>query len=81
MNAKHFVLAASVALLTACGGGGDDPAPPPAPLTQVPDSAMASSAAMVSFIKTMMQDDSSEPLTMSPQASPTSDTEEPLPGA
>lgn len=38
------------AALTACGGGGGD-APAPAPTDSVPDSASASSAGMVAWLK------------------------------
>jgi ABC-type uncharacterized transport system auxiliary subunit len=81
MNSKLMCAAALAATLAACGGGGggNDNAPTP-PVTQVPDSAMASSQAMVSFVKTMAQDENTEPLSMSAVESPKSDTEEPAPG-
>lgn len=81
MNSKLMCAAALAATLAACGGGGggNDNAPTP-PATQVPDSAMASSQAMVSFVKTMAQDENTEPLSMSAVESPKSDTEEPAPG-
>jgi hypothetical protein len=81
MNSKLILMAALAAALAGCGGGGgsDDPAVPP-PVTQVPDSAMASSQAMVNFVKAMTQDDNTEPLTMSAVESPKTETEEPSPG-
>jgi hypothetical protein len=82
MNNKLILTAALAATLAACGGGGgggNDTAPPP-PVTQVPDSAMASSQAMVNFVKTMAQDENTEPLSMSAVESPKTDTEEPAPG-
>ncbi len=81
MNSKLMWTAALAATLAACGGGGgsNDSTPPP-PATQVPDSAMASSQAMVSFMKTMAQDEDKEPLSMSAVESPKADTEEPQPG-
>lgn len=81
MNSKLMCAAALAATLAACGGGGggNDNAPPPL-ATQVPDSAMASSQAMISFVRTMAQDENSEPLSMSAVESPKSDTEEPAPG-
>lgn len=80
MNYKLLMALAGAALLAACGGGGRDTAPPPPPATQVPDSAMASSQAMVNFVKSMREDDSSEPLSMTPASAPMSETEEPVPG-
>jgi hypothetical protein len=81
MNAKLIASLGLAAVLTACGGGGggDDTAPPPQS-AQVPDSAMVSTKSMTDFIKTMREDEGSEPLTMSPVQSPVSDTEEPVPG-
>jgi hypothetical protein len=84
MNNKLILTAALAATLAACGGGGggggNDTAPPP-PVTQVPDSAMASSQAMVNFVKTMAQDENTEPLSMSAVESPKPDVEEPVPGS
>lgn len=76
--------AASLALV-ACGGGSDDsagpapgPAPAPTPQTAVPDSAIASSDALVGYLATRPTgDDTSEALTL-PAAEPyASETEEP----
>lgn len=78
--------AASLSLV-ACGGGSDyspapapapAPAPPPAPATAVPDSAIASSTALVSYLSAQKTDDeTTEPLTL-PAADPaTSETDEP----
>jgi hypothetical protein len=83
MNNKLILTAALAATLAACGGGGgggNDTAPPP-PATQVPDSAMASSQAMVNFVKTMAQAEDTEPLSMSAVESPKPDVEEPVPGS
>jgi predicted small lipoprotein YifL len=82
MNQHKLLIAlAAATTLAACGGGGSvDVLPPPA-ATQVPDSAMASSQSMATYVKSMASDESSEPLTMSPIAAPMSDTDEPLPGS
>jgi hypothetical protein len=76
-------LAASLAL-TACGGGSDDnggtampPPPPPAP-TAVPDSAIASPAALVSYLNGQsFSDETSEALTLPAGEPATSETDEP----
>jgi hypothetical protein len=72
--------AASLALV-ACGGGSDEDgpsAPAPAAPTAVPDSAVASSTALVGYLKAQKADDeSSEPLTLPAVDVSASDTEEP----
>jgi predicted small lipoprotein YifL len=80
-HSKLLIALAAATTLAACGGGGSVDVLPPAAATQVPDSAMASSQAMVSFVKTIASDDGSEPLAMSPASAPMSDTDEPLPGS
>jgi hypothetical protein len=70
-------------LLTACGGGDDDNLvrPPPAPplATAVPDSAIASSAAFVSYLNGQsFSDETSEALTLPAGDVATSETDEPL---
>jgi hypothetical protein len=65
------------ALLSACGGGGDDA---PAPLVEVPDSALTSSAAYTQFVRGRAADDTAEPLTLGRlDVAPTSETDEPAP--
>jgi len=72
--------AASLSLV-ACGGGSDDvpaPAPAPAPATAVPDSAIASSTALMGYLKAQKSDDeTAEPLTLPAGDPATSETEEP----
>ncbi|MEO6281183.1 hypothetical protein [Roseateles sp.] len=72
--------AASLALV-ACGGGSDYTAPPPPePLTAVPDGAIVSSSAFVSFLNGQsFSDETSEPLTLPAGDLATSETDEPLP--
>lgn len=72
----------AAALLTACGGGDDGdavPPPPPAPqVTAVPDSAVASSTALVSYLQAQKtDDDTSEALTLPSVDVAASETEEP----
>ena len=84
---KTFTLAAvAAAALTACGGGDDytiesppPPPPPPPPIvTAVPDSAVASSTALVSYLKAQKTDDeASEALTLPSVDVSASETEEP----
>lgn len=65
-------LAASLAL-AACGGGSDD-----APPTAVPDSAIASAPALVSYLNGQsFSDETSEPLTLPAGDLATSETDEP----
>lgn len=66
------------ALLSACGGGGGDDSPPP--LTEVPDSALTSSAAYTQFARGLGPLDTAEPLTLGRlEVAPTSETDEPAP--
>lgn len=80
---KTAALATVAALvLTACGGGDDDhvaPAPPPPPVaTAVPDSAVASSTALVGYLKALKADDeTAEALTLPSVDIAASETEEP----
>ena len=69
-------------VLTACGGGDDDfvaaPPPPPPQVTAVPDSAVASSTALVSYLQAQKADDeTSEALTLPSVDVAASETEEP----
>ena len=66
--------------LAGCWGDNDDPVPPVA-ITEVPDSAGVSTAALVSFILGLSaSDESSEPLTLKDTfAVPADDSAEPTP--
>ena len=68
-------------VLAACGGGDDDevhPPPPPPVATAVPDSAVASSTALVNYLKGQTTDDeTSEALTLPSVDIAASETEEP----
>ena len=81
MSPKTAALAAGAALvLAACGGGDDEVRPPPPPpvATAVPDSAVASSTALVNYLKGQKADDeSSEALTLPSVDIAASETEEP----
>ena len=72
---------AAAFMLAACGGGDDDEAhPPPMPpvATAVPDSAVASSTALVNYLKGQKTDDeTSEALTLPSVDIAASETEEP----
>ena len=81
--------AASSVLLAACGGGGgtgaDAAAPAAGPLadgTDVPQSAMISSAGALAFVKRVAasSDNGAEPLRVGNAVLATSDTDEPDPG-
>ena len=83
---KTFALATvAAAALTACGGGDDytiesppPPPPPPPVVTAVPDSAVASSTALVAYLKAQKTDDeTSEALTLPSVEVSASETEEP----
>lgn len=66
--------------LVACGGGGDGVASTDAtPATTVPDSAAASTAALVSYELALSPDDRAEPLTLGALQLPTDDRAEPTP--
>lgn len=77
-------LAASLAV-TACGGGssgdgGMTPLPPPPPPTVVPDSVMATTTALVSYLSAEPAgDETSEALALPMSDAAASDTDEPLP--
>lgn len=81
LTRKTAALALGAALvLAACGGGDDDtvvPPPPPPVATAVPDSAVASSTALVSYLKGLKADDeTSEALTLPTVDVAASETEE-----
>lgn len=85
-SAKTTSLAvAAAALLAACGGSSDygsvtpmPPPPPPAPVTAVPDSAVASSTALVGYLQAQKADDeTSEALTLPSMDAAASETDEP----
>jgi hypothetical protein len=79
------IAAGAVIVLAACGGSDEDteiisppPPPPPAP-TAVPDSAVASSTSLVSYLKAQKTDDeTTEALTLPTVAVAVSETEEPV---
>lgn len=83
LTRKTAWLAAGAALtLAACGGGDDDnvvvPPPPPPVVTAVPDSAVASSTALVGYLTAQKADDeTSESLTLPTVDVSASETEEP----
>ncbi|WP_157275426.1 hypothetical protein [Pelomonas sp. Root1444] len=78
---KTAALVTGAALVLAACGGGDDDAhtPPPPPVaTAVPDSAVASSTALVGYLKGQQADDeTSEALTLPSVDVSASETEEP----
>lgn len=81
LTRKTALLAAGAALvLAACGGGSDDVVvapPPPVVATAVPDSAIASPAALVGYLKGLKADDeTSEALTLPAMDVAASETEE-----
>lgn len=72
--------------LAACGGGDDSvpamppPPPPPAVATAVPDSAIASVPALLSYLGGQnFADETSEALTLPAGDPPTTETDEPQP--
>jgi len=74
-------LAASL-VLAACGGGsagdaGMTPSQTPAASTSVPDSAIASASAMVSYLDALPSQDAVEPLSLPTADAAVSDTDEP----
>ena len=88
MKTHRHLLAASgliaVLGLAGCWGDSDDAVAPPAPpvaITEVPDSAGVSTAALVSFILGLgASDEASEPLTIKDSfAVPADDSTEPTP--
>lgn len=69
-------------VLAACGGGSDSgaamPPPPPPAVTAVPDSAIATTTAFVSYLNGQsFSDETSEPLTLPAGDIATSETDEP----
>ena len=86
MRTLYSTLAALAAglVLTACGGGssgdGGMTPLPPQPATVVPDSAMASPAALVGYLAAEpSSDDSSEALALPKADAAATETDEPLP--
>lgn len=83
LTAKTAALAAGAALVLAACGGGDDnttvtPPPPPPVVTAVPDSAVATSTALVSYLKAQKTDDeTADTLTLPTVDVAVSETEEP----
>lgn len=82
MRTLYNVAAAAAAslALAACGGGDDHytPEPPAAAPTAVPDSAILSSTAFVSFLNGQsFSDETNEPLTLPAGDPATSETDEP----
>ena len=81
MNRLHTLGAVSLALLlAACGGddgGGGSPTAPP--LSEVPDSALASSQAFTQFVGSLQASDTADALAVKDAAAPNSDTDEPMP--
>jgi hypothetical protein len=75
-------LAASSLVLTACGGGAGAAAPAADDGTDVPQSAMASSAGAIAFMKGVAatSDNTASPLRVGDAVLATSDTDEPDPG-
>jgi hypothetical protein len=76
-------LAASSVLLSACGGGGSAASPDNADNgTDVPQSAMTSSAGAIAFMKSVAatSDNTASPLRVGDAVLATSDTDEPDPG-
>lgn len=64
-------------LMSACGGGGGEDTPPP--VTEVPDTALASPAAFTQFARSLGSVDNAEPLTLGRlDVAPTSETDEPV---
>jgi hypothetical protein len=79
---RNLLTAAACLSLAACGGGGsaDSPAPAPAPAAAatVPDSAIASSSALVDYLSAQSgSDETSEPLALPAGDVATSETDEP----
>ncbi len=79
----RLTCAAAGLVLAACGGGSDSgaampPPPPPAAVTAVPDSAIATTTAFVSYLNGQsFSDETSEPLTLPAGDIATSETDEP----
>jgi hypothetical protein len=79
MKTLHLpALIVAAMALSACGGGGSS-APSAAVDIQVPASAMASPEAFTQFTSVQPDSENSEPMVMSDQAPPTSETAEPAP--
>jgi hypothetical protein len=80
MNRLHFLLAASAALLAACGGDpGQASAEAPPAANEVPAEANASSTAFVAWMDRQPESDTREPLGVDGAMPPTSETDEPVP--
>jgi hypothetical protein len=81
MNHRTLIVAALAAgLLAACGGGGDALVDTPNPAEAVPDSANASAAGMVRWMKALAAEDgeSREPVDAARFAPPKPDDAEPV---
>ena len=82
MNRLHTLGAVGVALLlAACGGddgGGGAPPVPPLTLSEVPDSALASSQAFSQFVGSLPASDTADALKLKDSAAPVSDSDEPM---
>jgi hypothetical protein len=82
MKRLHTLVALSVALvLAACGGddgGGGTPSTPPVTLSEVPDSALASSQAFSQFVGSLPASDTADGLKLKEAAAPVSDSDEPM---
>ena len=83
MNRLHTLGAVSVALLLAACGGDDGSdgggGAPPVTLSEVPDSALASSQAFSQFVGSLPASDTADALRLKDAAAPVSDSDEPMP--
>ncbi len=80
MKRLTFLLAASAALLAACGDNPGQPnAEPPPAANEVPAEANASPAAFVAWMDRQPESDTREPLGVEGAMPPTSETDEPVP--
>lgn len=86
MNKLHSLGAVSVALLLAACGGDDGNGSgsvggggaPPVTLSEVPDSALASSQAFSQFVGSLPASDTADALRLKDAAAPMSDSDEPM---
>ncbi len=75
----RWVAAGTAALLLSACGGGTDTVAEPTPTGSVPASATASPRAYTEFTASLVPTDTAEPLMLTGNPAPTTDTEEPLP--